>query len=156
MHSQDVVLGHFDKTGVYAGHCFNIHLLGGGQCQLVRDSEPIRLLEMPTSPSLYMLIHFIMRYISHFKTILSLSFSNLLLITQLLITQLLITQFLITQFRITQLLITQLLIIQFLIIQLLITQLLISQLLIAQLLITQLLITQLLIAQLLITQLLIT
>ena len=50
------VLSHFGKTGVYAGHCFIIHLLGGGQCPLVRDSESIRLLEMPTSPSLYMLI----------------------------------------------------------------------------------------------------
>ena len=40
-------------------HCFIIHLPGGGQCPLVRDSEPIRLLEMPTSPSLYMLIDFI-------------------------------------------------------------------------------------------------
>ena len=56
MHSQDVVLGHFGKTGVYAGHCFIIHLPGGGQCPFVRDSEPIRLLEMPTSLSLYMLI----------------------------------------------------------------------------------------------------
>ena len=26
LHSQDVVLGHFGKTGVYAGHCFIIHL----------------------------------------------------------------------------------------------------------------------------------
>ena len=39
-----------------AGHCFIIHLPGGGQWPLVRDSEPIRLLEIPTSPSLYMLI----------------------------------------------------------------------------------------------------
>ena len=39
-----------------AGHCFIIHLPGGGQCPLVRDSEPIKLLEIPTSPSLYMLI----------------------------------------------------------------------------------------------------
>ena len=38
------------------GHCFIIHLPGGGQCPLVRDSEPIRMLEIPTSPSLYMLI----------------------------------------------------------------------------------------------------
>ena len=37
-----------------AGHCFIIHLPGGGHCPLVRDSEPIRLLEIPTSPSLYM------------------------------------------------------------------------------------------------------
>ena len=51
LHSQDV-----GKTGVYASHCFFIHLPGGGQCPLVRDSEPIRLLEIPTSPSLYMLI----------------------------------------------------------------------------------------------------
>ena len=58
LHSQDVVLGHFGKTGVYAGHCFIIHLPGGEQCPLVRDSEPIRLLEIPTSPSLYMLIMF--------------------------------------------------------------------------------------------------
>ena len=40
------------KRGVYAGHCFIIHLPGGGQCPLVRDSEPIRLLVIPTSPSL--------------------------------------------------------------------------------------------------------
>ena len=33
-----------------------IRLPGGGQCPLVRDSEPIRLFEIPTSPSLYMLI----------------------------------------------------------------------------------------------------
>ena len=39
-----------------AGHCFIIHLPGGGQCPLVKDSEPIRLLEILTSPSLYMLI----------------------------------------------------------------------------------------------------
>ena len=39
-----------------ASHCFIIHLPGGGQCPLVRDCEPIRLLEIPTSPSLYMLI----------------------------------------------------------------------------------------------------
>ena len=44
-----------------AGHCFIIHLSGGGQCPLVRDSEPIRLLEIPTSPSLYMLILYIGR-----------------------------------------------------------------------------------------------
>ena len=56
LHSQDVVLGHFGKTGVYAGHCFIIHLPVGGQWLLVRDSEPIRLLEITTSPSLYMLI----------------------------------------------------------------------------------------------------
>ena len=43
LHSQDVVLGHFGKTGVYAGHCFIIHLPGGGHCPLVRDSEPMRL-----------------------------------------------------------------------------------------------------------------
>ena len=42
-----------------AGHCFIIHLPGGGQCPLVRDSEPIKLLEIPTSPSLYMLISII-------------------------------------------------------------------------------------------------
>ena len=45
-----------------AGHCFIIHLPGGGQCPLVRDSEPIRLLEIPTSPSLYMLIAFICNF----------------------------------------------------------------------------------------------
>ena len=56
LHSQDVVLGHFGKTGVYAGYCFIIYLPGGGHCPLARDSEPIRLLEIPTSPSLYMLI----------------------------------------------------------------------------------------------------
>ena len=39
-----------------AGHCFIIHLPGDGQCPLVRDSEPIRLLEIPTSPSLHMLM----------------------------------------------------------------------------------------------------
>ena len=43
-----------------AGHCFITHLPGGGQCPLVRDSEPIRLLVIPTSPSLYMLISFIL------------------------------------------------------------------------------------------------
>ena len=59
---QDVVHGQFDKTGVYAGHCFIIRLPRGGQCPLVRDSEPIRLLEMPTSPSLYMLIYYIILY----------------------------------------------------------------------------------------------
>ena len=56
LHSQDVVLGHFGKTGVYAGHCFIIHLLGDGysSCPLVRVSEPIKLLEIPTSPILLM------------------------------------------------------------------------------------------------------
>ena len=39
-----------------AGICLIIYLPGGGQCPLVRDSEPIRLLEIPTSLSLYMLI----------------------------------------------------------------------------------------------------
>ena len=62
MHSRDVVLGHFGKTGALADHCFIIHFLGGGQCPLIRDSEPIRLLEMPTSPSLYVLMKFIPRY----------------------------------------------------------------------------------------------
>ena len=38
------------------GHCFIIHLPGGRHCPLIRDSEPIRLLATPTSPSLYMLI----------------------------------------------------------------------------------------------------
>ena len=42
-----------------AGHCFIIHLPGGGQCPLVRDSEPIRLLEIPMSPNLYMPIDYI-------------------------------------------------------------------------------------------------
>ena len=46
-----------------AGHCFIIHLPGGGQCPLVRDSEPIRLLEIPTSPSLYMLILFVNTFV---------------------------------------------------------------------------------------------
>ena len=50
-------LSHFDKTCVYSGHCFNIHLLGGGHCPLVRDSKPVRVLEMPMSPTLYMLIN---------------------------------------------------------------------------------------------------
>ena len=45
LHSQDVILGHFSQTRVYAGHCFIIHLPGGGQCPLVRDSEPIRSLQ---------------------------------------------------------------------------------------------------------------
>ena len=39
-----------------ASHCFIIHLIGGGQCLLVRDSEPIKLIEIPTSLSLYMLM----------------------------------------------------------------------------------------------------
>ena len=47
----------FGKTGVYAGHCFTIHLPEGGQCPLVRDSEPIRLHEIPTSLISYMLIN---------------------------------------------------------------------------------------------------
>ena len=33
-------------------------------CPLVKDSEPIRLLEIPTSPSLYMLV----KYIEVFRT----------------------------------------------------------------------------------------
>ena len=66
LHSQDVVLGHFGKTGVYAGHCFIIHLPGGEHCPLVRDSEPIRLLEVPTSPSLYMLIVNIPEFLTQF------------------------------------------------------------------------------------------
>ena len=53
LHSYDVVLG---STRQNAGHCFIIHLPGGGHCPLARDSEPIRLLEIPTSPSLYVLI----------------------------------------------------------------------------------------------------
>ena len=55
LHLQDVVLGHLGKTGVHAGHCFIIHIPGGRQCPLVRDSKPIRLLEIPMSPNLYML-----------------------------------------------------------------------------------------------------
>ena len=37
LHSQDDVLGHFRKTGVYAGHChcFIIHLPGGGQLTII-------------------------------------------------------------------------------------------------------------------------
>ena len=35
-------------------------MLAIGQCPLVRESEPTRLLEIPTSPSLYMLIIAIM------------------------------------------------------------------------------------------------
>ena len=31
-----------------ASHCFIIHLPGGGHCPLVRDSDPIRLLVIPT------------------------------------------------------------------------------------------------------------
>ena len=60
LHSQDVVLGHFGKMGVYADH-YIVSLstsreVDNDLCPLVRDSEPIRLLEIPTSPSLYMLI----------------------------------------------------------------------------------------------------
>ena len=62
MHSQDVVRGHFSKMEVYASHCFIIHLPAGGLCPLVRDSEPIRLLEIPMSPSLCMLISFIFSF----------------------------------------------------------------------------------------------
>ena len=51
-----------------AGHCFIIHLPGGGQCPLVRDSEPIRLLEIPTSPSLYILIIIIIIYVKRRMT----------------------------------------------------------------------------------------
>ena len=49
-----------------ASHCFIIHLLGGGQCPLVRDSKPIRLLEIPTWPSLYMPIIIINIFIAMF------------------------------------------------------------------------------------------
>ena len=60
-------IGHFGKTGVYTSHCFIIQLPGGGQCPLVRDSEPIRLLEIPMSSSLYMLIQNIRQNINgHF------------------------------------------------------------------------------------------
>ena len=48
-----------------ADYCFIIHFPGGGQCPLVRDSEPIRLLEIPTSPSYYMP----MQFISHLAAI---------------------------------------------------------------------------------------
>ena len=51
LHSQDVVLGNFGKTGVYAGHFFIIGP-GRGHCPLARDSEPIRLLEIPMLPRL--------------------------------------------------------------------------------------------------------
>ena len=51
-----------------AGYCFIIHLPGGAQCPLVRDSEPIRLLEIPTSPSLYMLIQDIHDKLKLFQT----------------------------------------------------------------------------------------
>ena len=37
-------------------YCSIIHLPGGGHCPLARDSEPIRLLKIPTSLSLYMII----------------------------------------------------------------------------------------------------
>ena len=47
------------QTGAYSVHCFIVRLPVGGHCPLVRDSEPIRLLEIPTSPSFYMLIGFI-------------------------------------------------------------------------------------------------
>ena len=59
----------FGKTGVYAGHCFIIHLPGGGQCPLARDSEPIRLLEIPKSSSLYMLTMIIIKIIITMKLI---------------------------------------------------------------------------------------
>ena len=55
-HLQILLLCRCRKTGVYAGHCFIIHLPGGGHCPIARDSEPVRLLETPTSPSFYMLI----------------------------------------------------------------------------------------------------
>ena len=45
-----------------AGHCFIIHLPGGGHCPLVRDSEPIRLLEIPISLSLYNMLIIIIMY----------------------------------------------------------------------------------------------
>ena len=60
LRSQDVVLGHFDKTGVYARHIVSLFTSreepGSGHSPLVRDSEPIRLLEIPMSPSLYMTV----------------------------------------------------------------------------------------------------
>ena len=42
-----------------------IHLPGSGHCPLVRNSEPIRLPELPTSPSLHVLIEFILFQTSH-------------------------------------------------------------------------------------------
>ena len=60
LRSQDVVLGHLGKTGVYDRHIVSLFTSReepeGGHCPLVRDSEPIRLLEIPTSPSLYMTV----------------------------------------------------------------------------------------------------
>ena len=53
----------------YVGHCFIIHLPGGGHCPLVRDSEPIRLLVIPTSPNLYMLIYYIIHCVMLYLTI---------------------------------------------------------------------------------------
>ena len=40
------------KTGVYEGHRFI-----SGHYPLARDSEPIGLLEIPTSPSLYVFVN---------------------------------------------------------------------------------------------------
>ena len=62
MHSQDV-LNHYGKTEVNVGNCFIIHLAGGGHCPLFRDSEPIRLLEIPMLSSLYKLIIIIIIFI---------------------------------------------------------------------------------------------
>ena len=56
------------RESVYDGHCVIIYLPGGGHCPLARDSEPIRLLEMPTSPSLYMITTNIV-YITDFCSI---------------------------------------------------------------------------------------
>ena len=43
------------------GHCFIIHLPGGGQCPLVGDSEPIRLLEMPTEIEIRIVFQYSLR-----------------------------------------------------------------------------------------------
>ena len=53
------------KTELYAGHCFIIHFPGGGHSPLARDSEPIRMLEISTSPSLYMLIRNLQFVLEH-------------------------------------------------------------------------------------------
>ena len=58
LHLQNVVPGHFGKTGVHAAIVSLSTSPGGGHCPLVRDSEPVRLLDIQTSPSLYMLIAF--------------------------------------------------------------------------------------------------
>ena len=66
-------LCHFRKTGVCVGQRFTLQIIripGGGHCPFARDSEPIRLLEIPTSPS-YMLIRlFITRLITGYPSFL--------------------------------------------------------------------------------------